>query len=83
MNHSLPGTIDVLDRACTRIWSEIGTLLAARAELRARLDEPSSGAELERLNARLRELLRYSQLYRDIQRREAWARVGYGPPCGL
>lgn len=83
MNDPLPGAIDVLDRACARIWSEICALLAARAELRTRREDPSSGAELERLNARLRELLRYSRLYRDIQRREAWAREGYGPPRGL
>lgn len=58
---------DVLDLACRRLWGEIQGLCRRAATVET---------EAERLRARerLRELRALSARYREVQRREAWAR---------
>jgi hypothetical protein len=74
----IPSGLDPLEAACGRIWAEILLILDQRRALEALAPHSDLEArEIADLDQRLRELRSYSQVYREVLRREAWARAGY------
>jgi hypothetical protein len=68
--------IDVLERACNRIWVEIGELLPHHRRLCALGDRRTAeeSRALERIVKRLASLRRRAERYRGVMRDEAWAK---------
>lgn len=62
---------DVLDRACRSLWFEIRALCDQQ---RGFTSEGAEAPEHLRVRQRLQELRALSLRYREVQRREAWAR---------
>jgi hypothetical protein len=62
---------DVLDRASRALWEEIRSLLARQRRLAGR---GAGDLECVRVRERLLALKALSARYREVQRREAWAR---------